>query len=654
MEFIAGITLAERVRRSGPPDVKEVLRIGFQAARGLAAAHAQGLIHRDITPRNILLENGVQRVKLIDFGLVRAVDDANRSNPGLIAGTPLYMSPEQARGEALDPRSDLFSLGSVLYMLCTGRPAFAAGNSVGVLKRVCDDTPQPIRAVNPEVPDWLAALIDQLMAKDAAARIQSAQELADRLSRHLTSLQQPGPGAPQPAPAHAVVDPRRRFRAAALLGLIVLAAGLILVAYLFRGTMFPPRDEPQAENPNTAPEPGKKPEPEQPPDPPTPPPPVDPSVLTVSKKPEDGGRFRKIQDALDAVKPGMTIRVLDDAVYEEALLLSQNNRHADLTLEAPRMATLRCPAGVQNMIEISGVKGVIVRGFRLEHNAQGVACVWVRGHSPGLILEQLDVRMCQASSAIEIGDGAVVKPDESPVVVQHCRFRRVKIGLALNGVNGYQNPLLLAGVCVRLNTFEDCEYAVSVIGQVTRVQIVGNQIRGAATAAIQLENLMPGAGDILVANNTVFDSQGAVRLWDVAPRGKNIRVCNNLFLGRPDEVDLVFWDSGGNHTTARGAGDGAAVLQAWRWDHNWRELKEVIGWPKGWIPVARADTWKPRIEVLSRDPHHADFLRPAKDSPLATGGAGKDEADLPRYVGAVPPEGAAEWDWDKTWKALSR
>jgi serine/threonine protein kinase len=119
MQMIDGIALEEKVRQTGPLPVKEILRIGMQTAAGLAAAHEQGLVHRDIKPGNLLLENGVERVKITDFGLARAVDDASVSQSGVIAGTPLYMSPEQARGEALDHRSDLFSLGSVR----TPRPA---------------------------------------------------------------------------------------------------------------------------------------------------------------------------------------------------------------------------------------------------------------------------------------------------------------------------------------------------------------------------------------------------------------------------------------------------------------------------------------------------------------------------------------------------
>ena len=115
----------------------------MQIAAGLAAAHAQGLIHRDIKPANILLENGVERVKITDFGLARAADDASLTQSGVIAGTPQYMAPEQARGEPVDHRADLFSLGSVLYAMCTGRPPFRAGGTMAVLKRVCEDTPSP-------------------------------------------------------------------------------------------------------------------------------------------------------------------------------------------------------------------------------------------------------------------------------------------------------------------------------------------------------------------------------------------------------------------------------------------------------------------------------------------------------------------------------
>src|SRR5207244_4069024 len=98
------------------------------------------------------------------------------------AGTPQYMTPEQARGEAVDHRADLFSLGSVLYALCTGQPPFRATGNMATLKSVCDDTPRPIREINPDVPDWLAAVIERLHAKDPAGRFRTAREVAEVLA----------------------------------------------------------------------------------------------------------------------------------------------------------------------------------------------------------------------------------------------------------------------------------------------------------------------------------------------------------------------------------------------------------------------------------------------------------------------------------------
>jgi serine/threonine protein kinase len=223
MEFIAGVSLQERLDRRGPMQVREILRIGMQTAAGLAAAHAQGLVHRDIKPANILLENGVERVKLTDFGLARAVDDAKLTQSGLIAGSPKYMSPEQAEGRAIDHRSDLFSLGSVLYTMCTGRSPFRANTTIAVLKRVCEETPRPIREINPDVPPWLVEIVARLHAKDPAERFQSASEVADLLGRHLAQLQQPPTDAMLPG---LTVRQRRRRWPYVAAALAVLAVGI--------------------------------------------------------------------------------------------------------------------------------------------------------------------------------------------------------------------------------------------------------------------------------------------------------------------------------------------------------------------------------------------------------------------------------------------
>jgi eukaryotic-like serine/threonine-protein kinase len=188
MQLVAGESLDQRLRRVGRLSVCEVVRIGMQTAAGLAAAHAQNLIHRDIKPGNILLEAGTEKVKLTDFGLAKATEDLRLTRSGFVAGTPLYMAPEQARGDEIDPRADLFSLGSVLYEALAGKPPFEGKTPLAVLRRVADEAHPPLRKVNPEVPDWLEETIDRLLAKDPNDRYQSATEVTEVFACHLSEL----------------------------------------------------------------------------------------------------------------------------------------------------------------------------------------------------------------------------------------------------------------------------------------------------------------------------------------------------------------------------------------------------------------------------------------------------------------------------------
>ncbi len=191
MPYIADTSLQKRINDEGPLPIAAVLRIGSQIAAGLAAAHHQGLVHRDIKPANIMLEKNVERVTITDFGLARTVDDASLTKTGLIAGTPQYMSPEQARGESVDQRSDLFSLGSVLYTMCTGRAPFRAETSYAVLRRITDEGPKPIQEINPDIPQWLCQIIARLMSKQPDDRFESACEVAELLEECLAHVQQP-------------------------------------------------------------------------------------------------------------------------------------------------------------------------------------------------------------------------------------------------------------------------------------------------------------------------------------------------------------------------------------------------------------------------------------------------------------------------------
>lgn len=191
MQYVAGESLQQRLDRIGSLELCEILRIAKQTAAGLAAAHSQGLVHRDVKPSNILLEEGIERALLTDFGLARAADDASLTHTGYHPGTPEFMSPEQARGESVDARSDLFSLGSVLYTMCTGRTPFRAESSYGVLRKITDAEPIAIRELNPAIPEWLVRFIKKLHAKDASQRWGTAREVHELLEGCLAHVQNP-------------------------------------------------------------------------------------------------------------------------------------------------------------------------------------------------------------------------------------------------------------------------------------------------------------------------------------------------------------------------------------------------------------------------------------------------------------------------------
>jgi hypothetical protein len=229
MPLLRGETLEDRLAREGALPVAEVLRLSREAAEGLAAAHAAGQVHRDVKPANIWLEEGTGRVKLLDFGLARTAEgDVVRTREGALLGTPAYMSPEQADGLTVTERSDLFSLGCVLYRAATGRPPFGGATVTAVLRAVADHQPAPPHEVNPAVPPPLSDFIMRLLAKSpedrpdgAAAVARALRDLADRGDQPSSTIAVPTPRAGRRS--------RRKVAVAAgvlLAGVGLLAAGL--------------------------------------------------------------------------------------------------------------------------------------------------------------------------------------------------------------------------------------------------------------------------------------------------------------------------------------------------------------------------------------------------------------------------------------------
>ncbi|MGE3805964.1 MAG: serine/threonine-protein kinase [Gemmataceae bacterium] len=253
MELLEGQSLQQWLDGGGRPNLPELFRLAREISVGLSAAHERGVIHRDIKPANLWLQSPIGRVKLLDFGLVRLVDDdARLTQDGCVVGTPHYMSPEQAAGGQLDARSDLFSLGCVLYRLCTGRIAFEGNSTLAVLNSLATFEPVPPRQLNADIPEELSALVMQMLAKRPEERPRSAHEVVERIYRMeqsylasssrifsvMPSLPPTAAPASPAAPASHGFDPRWCW----LLGWIALlnAVTLILMKVMPSAPPHPP------------------------------------------------------------------------------------------------------------------------------------------------------------------------------------------------------------------------------------------------------------------------------------------------------------------------------------------------------------------------------------------------------------------------------
>jgi serine/threonine protein kinase len=255
MEFLKGEPLDVRLHRGEKMPASEIMRIGREIAEALAAAHAQDLVHRDIKPGNIWIEEPRGRVKILDFGLARATSqDSGLTQQGAIVGTPAYMAPEQARGDTVDARCDLWALGVVLYRLCTGKQPFVGKDTVSTLMAVAMQEPQPPHELDAEISAELSNLVMQLLEKDPEKRISKAEDVVacirkmekdwarahDEDSRTLFTTAAPkgantaivaGPTTQQPkAPTTIAPPPRRRYGLLVGLacGLLALVAGAVV------------------------------------------------------------------------------------------------------------------------------------------------------------------------------------------------------------------------------------------------------------------------------------------------------------------------------------------------------------------------------------------------------------------------------------------
>jgi nitrous oxidase accessory protein NosD len=379
-------------------------------------------------------------------------------------------------------------------------------------------------------------------------------------------------------------------------------------------------------------------------------------LLTVSKDARDGGQFRSINEALAKAKPWTTIRVLDDALYPESLVLDDPAKQAGITLEATRGATLLLPPGSQRTVLIKAVPDVRINGFRFGRQADdtsGAAYLVVTASCPGTVLEHLHLEMKGRALGIILQNIEVSSP-AAPVVVRGCTLNGGYNGIVVAGPGeGGGRGALCRSVALRDNRVSGLQgTGILLSGNVSDVHVTGNLVRNCGIAALEILKLLPSSDGILIANNSLLDSEIALRVFDSPPFMENVRgqveVRNNLCFDASgaDMAFIVLVAQAAVSSAERGR----SLVDLWRFAQNWRDLSGS----SGILPLAREDQKVEKLTLLSRDPNDPNFLRPASDSPLATGGAGQEGPWLPTYVGAVPPKGVEPWDWSVTWNARMR
>jgi serine/threonine protein kinase len=369
MEFIRGDSLRDHLRKVGPAEPTDIVRIAAQIASGLAAAHAQGVIHRDIKPGNVMLESGIDRVKITDFGLARvAVDNVDLTARERPVGTPAYMSPEQVTGRKVGSRTDLFSLGCVMYTMAQGKSPFRGESALQVANKVCDYHPPRLSQCNEQMPQFLSEIVDRLLQKEPENRFQSSDEVVEVLQRHLAAINLSRSDEltvtlhNQPS-----YSPRRRkFKWLAPLVLAVAVAAGLGIWLATRPSENPPDETGSPRLPRQ--EEGAR--------------------ITVASN--GSADVRSLAEALQRAGPGNTIVVEDGAVYQESLKIDDEKKWRDIQIVSPRGATIAPLEQSYAAVVISDTPGVHLSGFRVAPQ-QNQHAVMITGRCPGVTISELRI-----------------------------------------------------------------------------------------------------------------------------------------------------------------------------------------------------------------------------------------------------------------------
>ena len=633
MEFVAGKSLKEHIGERSKLDVIEVIRLSAQVAQGLAAAHVQGVIHRDVKPANVMLHEGATRVRLMDFGLARvAFDNSDLTSHDHTVGTPAYMAPEQIRGQKIDARADLFSLGCVMYCMIVGHSPFHGRNHVETIHKIIELVPTRLHAIHPAVPLVLSDMVDKLLAKHPDDRYQSAFEVADVLSRLLAQLNQTPTDqllevfsdrislAPEKA---RVAGQRNEGESAASRRWPVIAAALtFLLAVGFTGWNYWPDRQttrlplvgenggPTKVLANSVSTPNGT------------DPLREPLLTEITVGPGAEATCATLKDAIARAAENCTITVVGPGPYTEPLLIDRPELRGLKLIAKSRVKLGKADGSARqsHLLDITNVSNVTVSGFDFELTGEAASALVLTGSA-----SDITVTDCQfihtGSDAVRslVSIAATATEPAGLIRFERCQFLASGGAFCLSANAGSKPP-------PNLNC-EDCLF----IAPFTQIYISQScrQIRLARNVFYRGENAinlnfkawLPDSR-VEIVNNTFAGTRFWLGFYDsfrsdsVPVAVTNSRVCNNLILGGErvqagrDQLDLV--------------------RAKWRCEANWweQDTTTVQSEDAGSLLV----TYHPKLDIPVRDDRRDEqFLLPPAGSPLLTAGVG---GDLPRYIGA--------------------
>lgn len=537
MELIEGSTLHDLIHAGERFDVVTTLRLGYQIALGLEAAHRHGVIHRDIKPGNIMIESGTGRVKITDFGLARiAMDNTDLTTQGGTLGTPAYMSPEQVRGEPIDARSDLFSLGCVLYAMLDGHSPFRGAHQLETAQNVDKKEPPDLSEIHDDVPFFISVLIGRLLDKDLDQRFQTASEVVHEFNNYLARFNQIDSNEfdSEIRRANQVATQRRdakvhkpfvlgRRTRGAIIGAAVL---LLVVALIYAGVYFWPRA-------------------------PAPLPEVVLRTLTVSQEEDANADFLTLEEALREVRPGETIEVRDSRVHYGPYRIGEGKgRHRNISIITKQRAALAIREYDEGgetgdrpdfVVHIANTSGVRLEGFQVQH-ATRLRGVVVSNGGEGVQLVDLDIisNSDVRPAAIHITSGAAGS-EQAPIRVEQCRIESGNLGIAIEERNA--RPVSHVQVINNVFTGANESTHIHLIKGSDHISVIGNRFEKGIGVKFNPGNKSTTWSNISIKHNTYWQNQ--YWLW-CAQSLDGVIIANNLIIACQMQPDSNFhYDSSG-------------------------------------------------------------------------------------------------------------